>query len=368
MIVGPEGEIHHRHGYKAGFIICGAMSGMQTQHYIPSPVKIALVNAVKGGQRISHVARIFNFPQKTVDNIVKRSEARGTVSRALKSGRPKKTSKRQDKLIYRLSTADPHKTAVDITTELKKHYAVNLHVSTTKRRLKGMGLHGRHGVKKPFVSKKNQIARLEFARAHLNWTTVDWSKILWSDESKFDLFGSDGIHYVRRPVGMRNDVRYQIPTVKHGGGSVMVWGCFSRLETGPIFRIQGNMDRFMYRDILESTMLPYAQQKMPRTSWVFQQDNDPKHTSGLLKEWMRSKKIRLLKWPSQSADLNPIEHLWDELGRRVSDQRCTNLNKLYDCLQVAWNNIPAETITKLVDSMPRRCQAVIDSKGFSTRY
>ena len=222
---------------------------MYKQHYIPSPVKAALVNAVKSGRRISHVARDFSLPQKTVDNIVKRYDVRGTVSRAPKCGRPKKTSLRQDKLIRRLSTADPRRTAVDITKDLNEHYATDIHVSTTKRRLKDMGLHGRFGVKKPLISKKNRMTRLKFAQAHLNWTTAEWSRVLWSDESKFQLFGSDGVKYVRRPVGKRYDVRYQIPTVKHGGGSVMVWGCFARLGIGPLHRIQGNMDRIMYRDI-----------------------------------------------------------------------------------------------------------------------
>ena len=67
-------------------------------------------------------------------------------------------------------------------------------------------------------------ARLKFARTHLDWSVADWGRVLWSDESKFNLFSSDGIRYVRRPLGQRNNPKYQVPTVKHGGGSVMVWG------------------------------------------------------------------------------------------------------------------------------------------------
>lgn len=78
--------------------------------------------------------------------------------------------------------------------------------------------------KKPWISKKNVKARLEFARAHKDWSVGDWGRVLWSDESKFNLFSSDGIRYVRRPLGQRNNPKYQIPTFKHGGGSVMTWG------------------------------------------------------------------------------------------------------------------------------------------------
>jgi len=111
-----------------------------------------------------------------------------------------------------------------------------------------------------------------------------WSNVLFSDESKFELFGSDGIKYVRRPVDKRFDVRYQIPTVKHGGGSVMVWGCMSASETGPLVLVNGKMDKFQYKSILENVMLPYAEAHM-RPGWFFQQDNDPKHTSKIVKKY-----------------------------------------------------------------------------------
>uniref|UniRef100_A0A915E512 Transposase n=1 Tax=Ditylenchus dipsaci TaxID=166011 RepID=A0A915E512_9BILA len=126
----------------------------------------------------------------------------------------------------------------------------------------------------------NRRARLKFAKEHLAWTSANWAKVLWSDESKFNLFSSDGIRYVRRPPGKRYDVRYQMPTVKHSK-SVMVWGCFSRDMIGPIARVEGLMNAPMYRDILENTMLPHAIEKMP-AEWIFQQDNDPKNASNLL--------------------------------------------------------------------------------------
>lgn len=80
--------------------------------------------------------------------------------------------------------------------------------------------------KKPWISKKNVRDRLKFAEKHKDWSIADWGRILWSDESKFNLFGTDGIRYVRRPTNERNNPKYQMPTVKYGGGSVMVWGKF----------------------------------------------------------------------------------------------------------------------------------------------
>ena len=119
---------------------------------------------------------------------------------------------------------------------------------------------------------------------HRHWTTKQWSRVVWSDESKFNLFASDGIRYVRRPNGEMMNVKYTLPTVKHGGGNIMVWGCFSRDGVGPLHRVEGIMDRFVYKDIVEKTMLPFAKRQMPRV-WIHQQDNDPKHTSNHFKEW-----------------------------------------------------------------------------------
>lgn len=84
--------------------------------------------------------------------------------------------------------------------------------------------------------------------------------MLFSDESKFNIKGSDGLKLVRRPKGQRLNPRYTTGSVKHGGGNVMVWGCFSGHGIGPIHQINGIMDRFVYKEILHNVMLLYAEE------------------------------------------------------------------------------------------------------------
>ncbi|KMQ82292.1 paired box protein and transposase domain containing protein, partial [Lasius niger] len=226
---------------------------------------------------------------------------------------------------------------------MASEYGLTVSKDTIGRRLDAAGLCARVPVKKPLIRAKNRKIRLTFAKEHESWTTKDWKKVLWSDESKFNLFGSDGRRYIRRPKGTRMDPRYQRPTVKHGGGSVMVWGAFHHGGVGPLVHIDGIMDQNVYKNILEDHMLPYARKKVSRSvrGWMFQQDNDPKHTYKMVKNWFTAKKIKILDWPSQSADLNPIEHLWEHLGRKVGTRKHSSKTELLQDLQSEWAKIPS---------------------------
>ena len=75
-----------------------------------------------------------------------------------------------------------------------------------------------------------------------------------------------------------------------------------------------------------------------------------------------------LPWPAQSPDLNPIENLWAILDRQLKDRQPGTQDELFQVLQDGWNALDVDLLTRLVDSMPSRCQAVIDSGGFATKY
>lgn len=122
-----------------------------------------------------------------------------------------------------------------------------------------------------------------------------------------------------------------------------------------------------YCNILEQHMLPHAREKMS-DDWVFQEDNDPKHRSKLVKSWLITNQVKRLDWPSQSPDLNPIEHLWEELDRRIRTRSMSKTSELMAALQEEWEKIPIKVFMNLVESMPRRCEAVIKARGYSTKY
>lgn len=148
---------------------------------------------------------------------------------------------------------------------------------------------------------------------------------------------------------------------------VIIYPFFSQIDFKMKF-FAGILDASLYHSILQRQMMPRLQILFPDQNCFFQQDNDPKHTAGINKKYLSNKRIKIMDWPSQSPDLNPIENLWSILNFNLRNRKPNNEAKLFQCLQDEWNALPINLLQKLADSMPRRCQAVIDAKGYSTKY
>ena len=253
-----------------------------------------------------------------------------------------------------------------VKAEIEVELGMTLNGNTIRNRAHEVGLFGRVARKKPLVNKVNRGKRLKFARDMLKKPIEFWETVILSDESKFNLFGSDGKVMVWRTLKEEYDPHCIVPTVKHGGDSVTVWSCFTRSGIGKMRILDRNMDRLYYRDILEKYLLPSVKKFNLGPDFFFMHDNDPKHTSALIKAWLKEQKIPTLSWPSSSPDLNPIEHLWDELERRVKKHQLKNIQQLQVLLKDEWNQIEPTVFQKLVDSVPSRLQECIKVKGYPT--
>ena len=115
----------------------------------------------------------------------------------------------------------------------------------------------------------NNKKRIAWSRKH-----KQWKYILWSDESKFEIFGSNRCVFVIRRVGDQMISSCMVPTVKHGGGVVMVWECFAGDNVSDLFRIQGSLNQHGHHSILQRYAIPSGL-RLVGLSFVFQQDNDP---------------------------------------------------------------------------------------------
>jgi transposase len=131
--------------------------------------------------------------------------------------------------------------------------------------------------------------------------------------------------------------------------------------------MDGELYTKILQDELQESLAFYG--KDPSTV-IFQQDNDPKHKSKLAMAWLEDHGFKVLSWPAQSPDLNPIEHLWEHLKRRLGeyDRAPSGILELWERVQVEWDKITADVCQNLIESMPRRVAAVVKAKGGYTKY
>jgi transposase len=339
-----------------------------TMHALSADQKTHIISLLTSGKSAHEVSTITGHGTGTISRLHRKHCPYLPRSNG---GRPRKLTDRNVQHAVRLISSGKAETAVEVTRALQDVVNGSLSPETTRRYLKQAGMKAVVKKKKPALTARHKHNRLDFALAHRDWTVEDWKKVVWSDETKINHLGSDGRKWAWKKAGEGLSDRLVQGTVKFGGGSVMVWGCMMWEGPGMACKIDGRMDGQLYVDILEDDLQASLEYygKEPEDV-IFQQDNDPKHTCKKAKKWFDDHGIEPLLWPAQSPDLNPIEHLWHHLKRRLGgyESQPNGILELWERVQDEWDKIDPKVCQDLIESMPRRVQAVIDAKGGSTKY
>ncbi len=220
---------------------------------------------------------------------------------------------------------------------------------------------------KPLLNQRQRQKCLTWAVEKKNWTVAQWSKVLFSDESKFCIsFGNQGPRVWRKsgeahnPCCLKSSVKFP--------QSVMIWAAMSSAGVGPLCFLKSTVNAAIYQEIIEHFMLPSADKLYGDADFIFQKDLAPAHSAKGTKSWFNDHGVTVLDWPANSPDLNPIENLWGIVKKKMRDTRPNNADDLKATVKETWASIPPQQCHKLITSMPRRIETVIKAKGAPTKY
>ena len=329
-------------------------------------IRYRAIGMMEGGLSVSEISFRLHVPVRTLYRWITRFRNEGEVERMEGTGRPSQTSRRSDRRLVRLSRRNPFASS----SQLLMDWGEQVSSRTVRRRLRHAGLYSRRPLTRRILTPQHRQARLQWAMCRCHFREAQWRCIVFTDESRFVLRPVDGRTLVWR---MRTEVLRQDlveETTAFGGGSVMVWGAICCDGRSPLVVLRGTVTGESYRQILSNHLLPWAEQLLghPETEWRLQDDNATPHRCQTVRQFLESSNIRRIDWPARSTDLNPMEHMWDELGRRVRQRGPTSLARLATVLKEEWNAIPQQVIRHIIHGMPRRVHQVILTREGYTPY
>lgn len=328
---------------------------------LPAEIINLVMQKHRDGEPTAKIARELHMKYNTVYCIVRR----GGLGRPRKivAGRPRLIDPATERRIVR----DARKTPDSFAWELAKENFLSVSPVTIRRCLARCGLKNRQKWRRPALNRGQRAARLAFALKYKDKPISFWKQILWSDESMVETVKAQR-RRVYRSVGRQLDPNMLLGTRKGSASSVMVWGCMSAAGTGNLHHIQSNMKAADYIPILDANLLQSKRKLRLTRDWQFMHDNAPAHTARVTTAWLQQARVRTLKWPANSPDMNPIEHLWIVLKRNLSGLGRAPKSQLFAKAKEAWDLITVAECRRLVESMPRRLAAVIKARGWPTKY
>ena len=240
-------------------------------------------------------------------------------------------------------------TAITIQDVVRQPGRQLISTPTVHCRLHLAGFRARLPAIAPDVNAEHERQRLAWCHHRRRWNMIQWGNVLFSDESRFCWKKNDGWIKVWRRRGKRNARACALPKKAFHGGSVMEWGGITSHGKTQLVIVDGNLNSFRYIDeILRPVVTPFMR-NMGQGA-LFQDDNARPHRARIVDTYLQQEQITMMEWPACSSDLNPIEHLWDQLGRAVHMHlhAQSTLADLRGFLVEEWDRLPQNSVRRLL--------------------
>ena len=256
-----------------------------------------------------------NISLRTVENNLRKLKECNSIERKKGSGRPSKITQSLSRSIGQAVRRNSAISTRQLAVKLQKTHNIIASIShnTVWRHMRRKDYKSSVPLGTPMLTASHMEARMVWAQAHMN---DDWQHTMFTDETAFDLFRNK----IRR---WHKDGQRPIRKLPKSRQKVMAWGGISLKGKTPLFCFTDIMDGPYYTNILQPQLLP-AVKKLHGRNWRLQQDNDPKHTSRVAKDFIAKNRINLIEWPSNSPDLNPIENMWFIMKNNV-EKKCPRI-------------------------------------------
>ncbi len=211
-------------------------------------LRIRIVALHKDGLGCKKFGNSLELSYNTVAKVIRRFSKTGFTRNRPRKGRSKMLCVRQ---VQKLASINGRMSAASIALEVPELEGQLVSAQTIHHTLQQVGLHDHHPRRKPLLKLAHKKACKQFAEDNQAKSMNYWNHVVWSDESKVNLFDSNGVQNVWWRPGEEHQENCALPTIKHGGSSIMVWGFMTTAGAGELRFIEGNMDSNMYCEILK---------------------------------------------------------------------------------------------------------------------
>jgi hypothetical protein len=294
----------------------------------------------------------------------------------------RKTTEREDRYIERALKQNHSVPLRDITNIIDP----DISEATVRQRRDEAGLRSYIAAVKSGLRLANITTHLEWANKYKDWTVEDWKRVIWSDECSIRIGVNPRRQWVIRPPGERLNPKYVKKSFKGEHIRVMVWACFTGNRVGPLIVCdEGGIGANEYEDILYDGLFSLIDdilelpdegetiQVADENTLIFMQDNATCHKAHEVLDFLAQHHVPVMEWPPQSPDLNPLENLWtpfkEAFHKRFTEpfnHPSKSLEARYrygEVMQEVWYSQGMGMINALIESMPKRVQAVLEAKG-----